>query len=406
MVKIFGLAFPQEVTPLPSPALRLVFRSPLPHTQRQERRQRLRGEAMNWKTMLAYITGTVDQELLLRNEYLVTENRILRHQIKERLRLSDGERKTLAEIGQKLGKKALEEVATIVKPDTILAWHRRLVAQKFDGSQQRQVLGRPKIDQELEALIIRMAQENRSWGYDRIVGALANLGHTVSDQTIGNILKRHGIPPAPERKTTTTWNEFIRTHLDVLVATDFFTAEVWTLGGLVTYYVLFFLHMGSRQIHVGGVTPHPNEQWMVQIARNITMDEWGFLSPGQYLIHDRDGKYCPAFQQIIDAAGVKRVPLPPRSPNLNAYAERWVRSVKEECLSRLILFGEASLWHALHEYMEHYHRERNHQGKGNVLLFPPSRADERRTGPIHSRERLGGGPKKYREQSARGFCAK
>ena len=221
------------------------------------------------------------------------------------------------------------------------------MAQKFDGSQQRKAPGRPRIDQELEALVVRMAQENRSWGYDRIVGALANLGYTISDQTVGNILKRHGIAPAPERKTTTTWKEFIRTHMDVLVATDFFTAEVWTLGGLVTYYVLFFIHLGSRKVHIAGVTPHPNEAWMMQIARNVTMEEWGFLSPGQYLIHDRDGKYCPAFQQIIDAAGVKRVPLPPRSPNLNAYAERWVRSVKEECLSRMILFGEASLHYAL-----------------------------------------------------------
>jgi transposase len=186
---------------------------------------------MDWKTLLAYITGTVDQELLVRNEYLVTENRILRHQLKGRVRLSDGERKTLAEIGYKLGKHALEEVATIVKPATILGWHRKLVAQKFDGSTQRKVPGRPKVDPELEALIVRMARENRSWGYDRIVGALANLGYIISDQTVGNILKRHGLPPAPERKTTTTWKEFIRTHMDVLVATDFFTAEVWTLGG-------------------------------------------------------------------------------------------------------------------------------------------------------------------------------
>jgi putative transposase len=355
---------------------------------------------MDWKQLLAYITGTVDQELLLRNEYLVTENRILRNQMKGRLRLSDGERKALAAIGQKLGKQALKEVATIVKPDTILGWHRKLVAQKFDGSPQRKAPGRPMIDPELEALIVRMAQENRSWGYGRIVGALANLGLTVSDQTVGNILKRHGIAPAPERKTTTTWQEFIRTHLDVLVATDFFTAEVWTLGGLVTYYVLFFIRLGTREVHIAGVTPHPTQAWMIQVARNVTMEEWGFLSPGQYLIHDRDGKYCPAFQHIIDAAGVMRVPLPPRSPNLDAYAERWVRSVKEECLSRLILFGEASLWHALHEYMEHYHHERNHQGKGNVLLFPPSRVDERRPGPIHCRERLGGLLKYYECEAA------
>jgi transposase InsO family protein len=121
---------------------------------------------------------------------------------------------------------------------------------------------------------------------------------------------------------------------------------------------------------------------MMQVARNVTMEAWGFLSSGQYLMHDRDGKDCPAFQHIIDAAGVTRVPLPPRSLNLNASAERWVRSVKEECLSRLLLFGEASLWHALREYVEHDHHERNHQGEGNVLLLPPSRADERRTGPM------------------------
>jgi len=232
------------------------------------------------------------------------------------------------------------------------------------------------------------------------LAALANLGLTVSDQTVGNILKRHGIPPAPERKTTTTWKEFIRTHLDVLVATDFFTAEVWTLGGLVTYYVLFFLHLGSREIHVAGITPHPNEAWMVQVARNVTMEEWGCLAPGQYLIHDRDTKFCTTFQQIIDDAGVERVVLPPRSPNLNAYAERWIRSVKEECLSRLILFGEDSLRHVLNEYVDHYHQERNHQGKSNVLLFPRSSLAGENEGTIQCRERLGGLLKYYAREAA------
>ena len=355
---------------------------------------------MDWKHLLAYITGTVDQELLLRNEYLVTENRILRNQITGRVPLTDGERKTLAAIGQKLGKQALKEIATIVTPDTILAWHHRLVAQKFDGSPQRKAPGRPKIDPALEALIVRMAQENCSWGYDRIVGAPANLGYTVSAQTVGNILKPHGIPPAPERKTTTTWKEFIRTHLDVLVATDFFTVEVWMLGGLVTYYVLFFLHLGSRKVHVAGVTPHPDTRWMLQMARNVTKEQWGFLAPGQYLIHDRDAKFCAAFQQIIDNAGVERVVLPPRSPNLNAYAERWVRSVKDEVLSRMILFGEGSLWHVLNESVDHYHRERNHQGKDNVLLFPVTGQGSEREGLTQCRERLGGLLKYYHRDAA------
>lgn len=354
---------------------------------------------MGWKRLLAYITGSVDEELLLRNEYLVAENRILRSQIHSRVRLTDAQRETLGEIGMRLGKQALEEVASIVKPDTLLAWHRRRVAQKFDGSKQRKSVGRPRTGKSVEDLVVRMARENRSWGYDRIVGALAELGYTISDQTVGNILKRHGILPAPERKRTTTWNEFIRRHLDVLVATDFFSAEVWTCSGLVTYYVLFFIHLDSRQIHIAGVTPHPNEQWMMQIARNVTMDDWGCLAPGQYLIHDRDGKYCPAFQRIVDDAGVNRLPLPPRSPNLNAFAERWVRSVKDEVLSNVILFGERSLRYALKQFQAHYHEERPHQGKGNVILMPSAR-DRRDDGPIRCQQRLGGMLKYYHREAA------
>jgi putative transposase len=148
--------------------------------------------------------------------------------------------KQLLAYGKKLGKQALKEVASLVTPDTILAWHRKLVAQKFDGSGQRKPLGRPKVDQKLEVLVVRLAQENRSWGYDRIADALARLGYTISNRTVGNILKRHGVRQAPQRKTTTTWQEFIRMHMDVLVATDFFTTEVWTWSGLVTYYVCCF----------------------------------------------------------------------------------------------------------------------------------------------------------------------
>jgi transposase InsO family protein len=350
---------------------------------------------MDWKLFLAYITGSVDQDLLLRNEYVVSENRILRQQIRGRIRLNNGERKTLAEIGTKLGRQALAEVATIVKPETVLAWHRTLVAKKFDGARQRKTPGRPPVDAELEALVMRLARENRSWGYDRIVGALRHLGYTISDQTVGNILKRHGIPSAPERQKTTTWSEFIRTHMDVLVATDFFTTEVWTWCGLVTYYVLFFIRLGTREVHVAGITAHPDQCWMVQMARNVTMAEWGFLSSGQYLIHDRDGKYCLAFQQIITAAGVKRLPLPARSPNLNAYAERWVRSVKDECLSKLILFGQGTLRHALKEFVEHYHQERPHQGKGNVVLTPLPDQRVEHESSIRCRERLGGLLKYY-----------
>ena len=354
---------------------------------------------MDWKKLLAYITGSVDGELLLRNEYLATENRILRNQIKGRLHLTDVERKTLAEIAKRLGKKALEEVANIVKPDTLLGWHRRLIAKKFDGSKNRHYPGRPRVDEKIEALVVQFARENRSWGYDRIAGAVANLGYRVSDQTVGNILKRHGIPPTPEREKTTTWKEFIRSHMDVLAATDFFTAEVWTKSGLVTYYVLFFMHLATRRVHIAGITPYPDGQWMTQVARNVTMADVGFLSPTRYLIHDRDSKFCASFQLTIEAVGIKTVKLPARSPNLNSFAERWVKSAKDECLSKLILFGERSLRLALSEYVTHFHHERNHQGKDNLLLFPVAEERNPGEGPVRCRERLGGLLKYYHRKA-------
>src|SRR6202049_5086323 len=193
---------------------------------------------MDWARILAFITGTVDQELLLRNEYLAAENRILRSQLKGRLRLSDAERAQLGEMGHRLGRKTLGEVANAALPDTILAWYRRLVARKFDGSKERRTPGRPRIDRAIEELIVRMAEENPSWGYDRIVGALANLGHEVSDQTVGNVLQRHGLPPASDRKHTTTWAAFIRAHLALLAGHVFLYVQVSTLRGVVTHCVL------------------------------------------------------------------------------------------------------------------------------------------------------------------------
>jgi transposase InsO family protein len=355
---------------------------------------------MDWKILLACITGSVEEELLLRNEYLVTENRILRQQIEGRVPLTAAQRWTLAEIGKKLSKQALEEIATIVKPETILAWHRKLVKQKFDGSAQRKSVGRPRVDKELEDWVVKMAKENRGWGYDRIAGALAELGYDISDQTVGNILKRRGVLPAPDRQKTTTWKEFIRSHMSVLWATDFFSTEVWTLGGLVTFYVLFLIKLDTREVHLAGVTAHPHEVWMMQMARNLTMDEWGVLKPDQYLIHDRDTKYCAAFKQMLDDAGVKRLPLPPKSPNLNAHAERFIRSVKSEVLSRFILFGEKSLCHVLSEYMAHYHQERCHQGLDNHIPFPEPHAANDLEGTIQCHERLGGLLKFYNRQAA------
>jgi transposase len=204
---------------------------------------------MLWAHMLAYVTGMVNQELLLRNEYLAAENRILRSKIKGRLLLSEGETATLAEIAHRLGREALEHLAATANPDTILGWYRKLIANKFDGSRFRRRGGRPRMNEEIERLVVRMAKENPSWGYDRIVGALKNLGQKVSAQTVGNILRRHGLSPAPKRKQVICWKDFIRAHMEVLVGTDFFTVTVLTL----TYYVLFFIHLGSRRVSLAGM---------------------------------------------------------------------------------------------------------------------------------------------------------
>src|SRR5262252_1232995 len=207
------------------------------------------------------------------------------------------------------------------------------------------------------------------------------------------------MPPAPVRKRTTTWRAFIRTHLALLAGTDFFTAEVLTLRGLATYYMLFFIHLESRRVDIAGITIHPDEPWMKQIARNVTMEGCGVLRNCRYLLHDRDTKYTRSFRAIIASGGIEPLALPARSPNLNAYAERWVRSVKEECLSKVILFGERSLRRALSDYVEHFHAERNHQGKNNVLLFPLA-TDRQREGPLRCHERLGGLLRYYHREAA------
>ena len=352
-------------------------------------------DRFHWARLLSFVTGLVNQELLLRNEYLAAENRILRAHLPARLRLSDAERSTLAEIAKRLGRKALKEIARVAKPDTLLGWYQQLVAHKFDGSRRRGYPGRPRISEEVEALVVRFARENRGWGYDRIVGALANLGHTISDRTVDNILRRHNIAPVPERSRTTTWKEFIQAHMDVLAGADFFTVEVLTWRGLVTYYVLFFIEVGSRRVALGGITRHPDWCWMEQVARNATMQDTGYLKGCRYLLHDRDKKFCREFRETLAACGVECKPIPARSPNLNAHAERWVRSIKEECLSKLILFGEKSLQRVVSNFLEHYHQERNHQGKDNLLLFPVSVPEACSRGAISCRERLGGLLKYY-----------
>jgi putative transposase len=337
---------------------------------------------MDWTRILAYITGSVDQELLLRNEYLAAENRILRAQLNVCLRLSDAERATLGEIGFRLGREALSEVATVAQPDTILAWYRRLIARKFEGSRARRVRGRPRIDREVEGLIIRMAEENRSWGYDRIVGALVNLGHEVSDQTVGNVLRRHGIPPPPERKRRTTWAEFIRIHLALLAGTDISAVEV-LMRGLVTCYVLFFIYLERSRIDISRITSCPNKPWKLRVTRNVRIRGRG-TRQRCYALQDRDTIYFTSFQAT-------RAP-PVRS--LSVGAERSMVAPANECLSKVIFSGDRSS-----HRMTKSHTERNHQGKSTISLFRRI-ADTRCEEAARSRERRGEPLRSYQQDAA------
>jgi putative transposase len=300
---------------------------------------------MDWKQLLTSTTSSVNEELRLRNAYLMTENRILRHQIQGCMRLTDGERQALAAIGKKLGKKTLGEIATIAKAETILAWDRKFVAPKEHGSVQRKAPGRPRVDKALETLVVRIAQENHSWGYDRIVGSLANLGYTLSDQTVGNILKRHGIPPAPERKKTMTWREFIRIHMDLLMTTDFFT-EVGTWGRLVIYVLLFFLPCDRLTLPVVRRTPLLKKRWMLLIAL--------------------------------------------RSADAYASLERWVRLIKETVLSGFIPLSTAVVRPLLCGCDIRDPRAPSPQGKGKVVYMPMVNRPQIRDRPMRRQQRRSG----------------
>src|SRR5262245_25390926 len=345
------------------------------------------------------VAGWMNQKQQHAIDYLREENRVLREQLgTRRLQFTDDQRRRLAAKAKLVGRRVLDEITDLVTPDTLLAWHRKLIAKKYDGTAKRGP-GRPSTSREVEDLVVRLAQENRDWGYRRILGAMSNLGHSLARGTIANILKKHGIEPAPDRIRKTTWKEFLSQHWELIVAADFFTIEVWTRRGLHRYLVLFFIELSTRRIEIAGMASVANGLWMSQIARNISDSVEGILAGKPYLIHDRDPLFTAEFLAILADSGVKSVKLPPRSPNLNAYAERFVRTIKESCLERMILFGEDALRKSVQEFSTHYHIERNHQGLGNRLILPDS-AHLRTTGKIQRRERLGGMLNYYYREAA------
>lgn len=340
--------------------------------------------------MLAGWVGRHQQDAI---EYLKAENTALREQLGgKRLRFTDAQRRRLARAAKPLGRARLRELSPIVTPDTLLRWYRQLVAAKYDGSAKRSP-GRPRIADEIQKLIVEMAADNPRWGYTRIQGALSNLGFTVGRNTIKRVLAEQGIDPAGRRSTQ--WSTFLKAHWGAIAATDFFTVEVVTWRGLVRYLTLFVIDLKTRRVEIAGIVASPDGTWMSQIARNLTDCNSGFLQGSRYLIHDRDPLFTRAFAATLQTSGVHPVRLPSRSPNLNAYAERFVRSIKSECLAEVIPLGEAHLRRTVREYVEHYHHERNHQGIGNRLISGPVNQG-RSTGSVECRERLGGLLRHYR----------
>src|SRR5258708_7870813 len=268
--------------------------------------------------------------------YLIEENRLLRRQLGgRRLRLSDDDRRRLAVRAFRVGRRALREIATVVTPDTLLRWHRQLVAHKWMYATPRS--SRRGVLAEIQRLVVQMANENATWGYTRMQGALKNVGHRVGRSTIARILKAHGIPPVPERPTS--WQTFLRAHWGTIAGADFFTTEVWTWGGLVTYYTVFVIDLASRRVQIAGSTPHPHDVFMQQVARTMTAEDDGLLVQHRLLICDRDTKWSAPVRARLSEAGIRVVLTPYQAPNANAYAARFVRSIKEECLDRLIPLG-------------------------------------------------------------------
>ena len=328
------------------------------------------------RLIAATILAQQNKALISEVAFLRTEIGFLREQIpkEQTLRFTDAWRKKLARAAAGVGWKRLAEIASVAKASTISGWHRLMIAGKLGV--KRTGPGRPPIEAEVEQTVIRLAQENPTWGQMRIRGEMLKLGIALAARTIAAILDRHGLKPAPERGTDSTWKSFLAEHLDTVVATDFFTVDVWSWLGKRSYDVLFAIHHGTRRIHIAGITEHANADFMTQTARNDTMIDVGWLTQvgAKYLIHDRDTKFCGRWKEVLASGGVETVAIPPRSPNLNAIAERLVHTVKRECIRRCWFIGRGSLERALADYCRHYNERRPHQGKQNRPLTDSAQA--------------------------------
>ena len=321
---------------------------------------------------------------------------VLRHQLSvlrrqvPRPRLEPADHALFAAVSRVLPR--LSWSCFFVKPDTLLRWHRRLVAGAWTYPRGA---GRPPLDQQVQQLIVRLATENPRWGYQRIQGELHRLGVRVSATAIRTTLRRHRLDPAP-RRTTTTWRAFLRQQAAGIVACDFFTVETVSLRRL---YVLFFIELDTRRVHLAGVTANPNSGWVTQQARNLLVVLGERERRLRFVLHDRDAKFSRAFDDVFRSDGIEVLITPVQAPNANAYAERWIRTVRAECLDWLLIIGRGHLQQVLRVYIEHYNAHRPHRALG---LQPPDPAVEpalRSKDPaaqVHRRDLLDGLVHEYR----------
>jgi len=335
----------------------------------------------------------VHAELARENQFLRVENQIMRSRLGRRVSLTVEERNRLLRHGRELGS-AIRNIISIVQPRTFMRW-----LQGDEAARERKPQGRPRTAQEICELVIRLAQENPSWGYQRISGELRKLGISRCGNTVKAILIEAGLGPRPGRRKAqdSTWNEFMVRHAESLMACDFFTKDVLTLCGKVTYYVLFFIHLGTRKVYIAGSTHSPNAAWVEQHARNLNMvcEEKGWKP--RYMIHDRDTKFTPKFDEILRGGGVRYVPIPRRAPNCNAYAESFVANLKRECLDHFLCFGQRHLDHIIKSYADYYDHLRPHQGRGNRTL---SALPVSSKGEVVCERRLGGLLRHYHREAS------
>jgi putative transposase len=317
------------------------------------------------RRLVGMLLGSVRSEHAKDVEIAVLRHQlaVLRRQVK-RPRFQPADRALLAALSAALPRGCWSRF--LVTPDTILRWHRRLVTRKWTQTQPRG--GRPPLASDVVALILRLARENPRWGYRRIQGELKKLGMPVSATSIRTVLLRNGLRPAP-RRASVTWRAFLRSQAAAIVATDFFTVETVRLK---TLYILFFIELHTRRVHLAGVTDHPNGPWMVQRARELSMSREGETTAGtsapRFLVRDRDGKFTRAFDDVFAADGIQIIKTPVQAPNANAVAERWVRTVRQECLDWMLILGRRQLERVLDEYVRHYNDERPHR---SLALRPP-----------------------------------